>query len=121
MRLVYIVGPYTGADWIKTGENIDRAEEFSFLVAQLGAMPVCPHSLTRRKSIATAQPYEFWIAGTMRLLERCDAAVTAPGWRNSRGSVGEVARAGELGIPVFHGIQASRGREAFAAWLEANP
>lgn len=37
-------------------------------------------------------------------LEACDAVVLTPGWQKSRGTLAEIKRAEELGIPVFKSL-----------------
>lgn len=101
MKIVYIAGPYRAPTRWEQNQNIHNAEEVAIRVARRGDMPVCPHANTR-PYFEDVQGDEFWIAGTLALLERCDVVMTVPGWERSRGARGEVARAKELGIPVEH-------------------
>lgn len=48
-------------------------------------------------------PDEYWLEGTMEMMERCDAVllVSPSAADTSEGTRAEVTRAHELGIPVF--------------------
>jgi len=103
LPVVYIIGPFRGKTPWDVAQNVRRAEEVALSVAEMGAMPLCPHTNTAHfDGLLTA---EFWLAGTAELLRRCDAAITVDGWQNSSGSRGEIKLAGELGIPVFHTLE----------------
>ena len=104
MKLVYVAGRFSGVNRACVERNIAAAVEVGLGVAKVGAMPVVPHSNTSHEDYEALQPYEFWIEGTMALLERCDALITVPGWEASDGACGEVKRAGELGMPRFHSL-----------------
>ena len=99
MQLVYIAGPFRAATAWEIEQNVRRAEELALEVARAGAMPVCPHTNTRFFHGQCTD--EFWLAGTMELLHRCDAVVAAYGWERSSGSRAEVAEADRCGIPAF--------------------
>jgi hypothetical protein len=115
MKLIYIAGRFSAETRAGVERNIAAAEDFGVIVARLGGFPVVPHANTSRPEYEQVQPYQFWIAGTMLLLERCDAVVTVPGWRDSKGATGEVERAKELGMPVFHGVQCRDGADILRA------
>ena len=102
MQVVYIAGPFTGKTAWDVEQNVRRAEILALEVARLGAMPLCPHTNTR--FFYGQCDEEFWYAGTMELLCRCDAVFMVPGWEHSKGATTERACAIELGIPVFHGV-----------------
>ena len=106
MLVVYVAGPYTAPTREGIMANIASAVDKAVDVAKLGCMPVCPHSNTSDERFEKAQPYKFWIDGTMELLRRSDALITVEGWANSPGACGEVCEARTLGLPVFHTIQA---------------
>lgn len=99
-RLAYIAGRYRSADAWGVEQNIRAAEAVAYEVAKLGLYPVCPHTNTRGyfESVGTD---EFWLAGTIELLRRCDVVVMVPGWGTSVGACAEKAEAERLGIPVF--------------------
>jgi hypothetical protein len=107
VRLVYIVGPYRAETRWEEEQNVRRAEEVAYGVAQAGAYPVCPHSATR-PYFADAQPGAFWIAATLEMMRRCDAVCMVAGWKKSDGARVERAEAERLGLPVFERWSALR-------------
>lgn len=111
VKLVYIAGPYSGADRGAVEANIRRAELLAIRVAELGAMPVCPHTNTSHPAFEHAQPYQFWIEGTLELLRRCDAVLVTADWERSSGARGEVTEAMRRGLRVFREV------DDLAEWL----
>lgn len=114
MKLVYIAGAYRGATPYETEQNIRRAEREGLEAAQLGTMPVIPHTMTRYFDGTVT--HEFWLAGTLELMRRCDALLIAPGWENSAGTQAEIKEAHRLNIPVFY---SQRGLADWLRWLHA--
>ena len=110
MKVVYIAGPFRAPTAWGIENNVRRAEEWGLRVAEIGAMPLIPHSNTR--FFHGALPDAFFLEGTLELLRRCDAMFLIPGWEQSAGTRGEVALALELGKPKFQEIGALRH------WLE---
>ena len=106
MKLVYVVGPYRGSGLWQISENIRRAEALALQVWQLGAACICPHKNTAYFN--GAAPDHVWIDGDLEMVRRSDAIICVPGWEQSVGSKGEVALAGQLGLPVFHSIDELR-------------
>jgi nucleoside 2-deoxyribosyltransferase len=101
MRLVYIAGPlFAPNDWA-IRQNIHRAAEVGFAVAEAGAYPLIPHTNTGAVFIGTITP-EWWYAGTLEALRRCDAVMMVQGWPDSKGAVAEREEAKRLGKPVFN-------------------
>lgn len=88
MKVIYIAGPYTAPTNWQIQENINRAMAAGKLVAEMGAMPLIPHSNTPLifHGINNGQ---FWYDGTMELLRRSDAIMLIEGWQNSKGAVEE--------------------------------
>lgn len=91
IALVYIAGPFTAPDVWSTMENIHRAERLARQVVEIGALPVCPHSMGR-SFIGVGDP-ELWYAGTLELMRRCDAALFAEDWSRSKGAREEMIAA----------------------------
>ncbi len=100
MKLVYIAGAFRGPTPWDVEQNIRKAEAFALEIARVGAMPVCPHTMTRYFNGQLDD--RFWLDGTLALLERCDAIALVPGnWEESGGTRGEIERAIDLSMPIF--------------------
>lgn len=99
MKLIYIAGPFTADKWWKVLQNIRRAENMALKVAEMGAMPVCPHTMTG--NFWGLQTEQFWYEGTLKLLSVCDAVIFLKNWQQSSGSCDEHNKAKELKMPIF--------------------
>lgn len=112
MKVVYVAGPFRGRSNWDVKQNVRVAETASLRVAELGAMPLCPHKNTENfDGLLTA---EFWLEGTKELMRRCDAVyvcVPEATATSSAGTMGEIAEARRMGIPVFFRF------DDLAAWL----
>jgi len=113
MKVVYIIGPFTGPTAWDIAENVRAAERLGLEVAKLGVMPLIPHANTAL--FHGQMTAEFWYDGTLELSRRCDAAITLQGWELSKGSMHEVRDLIARGVPVF--FSADQLRE----WIKANP
>ena len=111
MKVSYICGPCTGANTWETERNIRRAESLAFAVAEAGAMPCTPHSITRPFHGTLLR---FWYDGTLELMRRCDALILVPGWEVSKGAGEEVAEAKRRSMPIFERVDELR------TWLLVN-
>jgi hypothetical protein len=98
MRVIYIAGPYRASTPYGVERNIRRAEAMMLLVAELGYVALCPHTMTRYLDGTFSD--EYWLEATLELMRRCDAVVLCNGWEHSEGTRGEVAEAERLGLPV---------------------
>ncbi len=110
MRVVYVAGKFTGANSWEVRKNVNAAEALAFQVAELGAMPLCPH--TNTANFFGTLDEAFWYAGTLELLRRCDAVIFVPGWEESKGVRAEFKEATARNIPMFSHIS------GLAHWLE---
>ncbi len=100
MKFIYIASPYTKGDVaVNVRENVLAADALT----ERGMVPFAP-LLFHFWHLVQPRPYEFWTAMDLAWLERCDALVRLPG--ESSGADAEVARARELGLPVFFGLEA---------------
>lgn len=111
IRVVYIAGPFRDVTPWAVEQHVRVAEALSFLVASVGAMPLCPHTNTRFSHGTLTE--QFWLDGTLELMSRCDAVILTPDWQTSEGARAEVVKARQLNIPVFETIDALR------TWLRA--
>ncbi len=122
MKLVYIAGPFTPtlkqrkevSDNYESPDhisqrlesqlihvNIARAVTLALRVAESGHMPVCPHSNTGDPRFLSLQTPEFWYAGTLELLRRCDAIALTDDWSESNGACREVIDAKRRSMTVW--------------------
>jgi hypothetical protein len=107
--LVLIAGPYlsgTNGDPEKIARNRERLESFVLPIYERGhlpmigewmALPIIHAAGGRSAGDAIFQTYQYPVAH--RLLERCDALLRIPG--DSRGADQDVARAIQLGLPIY--------------------
>ena len=99
MKTVFIAGPYRGVNAWAVEKNVQYAEAYIYPIAELGAAPLCPHTMTRNFDGTFTD--EFWLEVTMELMTRCDAIFMVPGWQRSEGARAELAEAEALGLPWF--------------------
>ena len=99
MKVVYIAGPYRGANAWVIEQNIRRAESLALAVWRSGAAALCPHTNTR--FFQGAADDAVWLNGDLELLRRCDAVLLVEGWERSSGAQHERILAQELDLPVF--------------------
>lgn len=108
MKLVYIAGPYRRTNTTSQAWNIRdakcMAQAVIHAVGQNGWFPVTPHLNTDHFDVdIPAMSPDYWLDGTMAMLEKCDAVLLTreDAVEVSAGTAREVARAVELGIPVY--------------------
>lgn len=98
-KVVYIIGPYRSVTPWHVDQNVRKAEFSALVVAQLGGIPLCDHSMYRFFDKICSD--DFWLQGTSELLRRSDAVYVLNNYEDSVGSMAEVRLARELGLPVF--------------------
>lgn len=120
LPLIYVAGPYRAATRDDIARNIDAARVVGISAAALGWFPVIPHANTAHMELdLPGLGDDFWLAGTLEMMERCDAVVLVPGWQNSAGTRGEIIRAEELGIPIFRTLDALPSASVFLDWARS--
>lgn len=119
--LIYVAGPYRAATREAIASNIEAARLVGISAAERGWFPVIPHANTAHMELDLPElGDDFWLRGTMEMMERCDAVVLVPGWENSAGTKGEMARADARRIPIFRTLDTLPSARAFIEWLSAN-
>lgn len=102
MKLIYIAGPYSARTSCERMANVQRARQIADQVNRRGAgrcLAVTPHFLSA--GIEDSGDERFWLAGTLEVMRRCDAAVFADDWSRSRDAMVERQDAARRGQPVF--------------------
>lgn len=117
--LIYVAGRYRAATREAVAANIEAARQLGTQAARLGWYPVIPHANTAHMELELTHPDYFWLSGTLELMTRCDAVVLVDGWESSAGTLGEIAKADALRIPVFRGLHLLPSASEFIAWLFA--
>lgn len=95
--LLYVAGPYRG----NVEENIAKAREAAMAVWEAGHYAICPHLNTAHFDRDTQVDEQHFLNGTMEMMRRCDGLVVLPGWQQSEGTLGEMAEANDLGLPMW--------------------
>lgn len=106
--IVLIAGPYlsgTDGDPARIAANRERLESYALPIWERGHLPMIGewlvnpivHAAGGREGDAVFDHYQYPVA--QRLLARCDAVLRIPG--ASRGADLDVAKARELGLPVY--------------------
>lgn len=117
MKLVYIAGPYGGADYLAIDRNIAAAREVAAALADARIGFVCPHlNSAHFEAVTPDVPEEWWKALDLEILGRCDAILLIDGWSQSDGAEGEARHASGLGLPVFEITEQAGERERFLKW-----
>ena len=102
--VVYVAGPYRASSREKIADNILAARAVAVAAARLGWFPICPHTNTAHFDDDLPGQDQFFLDGTLALMERCDAVVLVNGWACSQGTLGEIKRARELGMPIYESL-----------------
>lgn len=102
MKVIYIAGPYRAKHSWQIHQHIHRSWEMALNIWSHGHIPLSPHLIGMHMDGIASE--EVFIEGTMELMRRCDAIVLLRGYEESSGSLGEIAEANRLGIPIFYGF-----------------
>ena len=120
IRYVYCAGPLTPKGTHSTNQAIDYLYSVREMVTvavkllRAGYTPFCPAvdflyfmvggPEERIKEMEIKRYSKDW-------LDKCDCIVLCKGWKTSEGTLKEVERADELGIPVFSSLRAFMERD----------
>jgi len=107
MKRVYLAGKYSDNNVLDVLKNIGRGEHYAAKLFMAGFAPFCPwHDkdyVLRHfdKEFTVPMFYDY----SMAWLEVSDCVVVLSGYETSKGTLAEIKRAEELGIPVFYDIE----------------
>ena len=104
MKAVYVAGAMNGSNILEVLENIERGISLGGEVAKYGMAPFVPHFDVAFALRGIQLPMQFYYDYTMEFLTRCDCVVVCSKSENSTGTKNEIAKAKELGIPVYYSM-----------------
>jgi len=99
--LVYIAGPYSGANYLEIDRNISRARDAAKWLCDNRLFFFCPHLNSAHFGEFTDAPKEYWYNLDLEIMYGCDALYLLDGWAESKGTLNEIRIAEERGMPVF--------------------
>lgn len=107
MKKVYVAGAFSANNILDCLKNIGRGEEYSAKVFMLGFAPFCPwhdkdYVIQNWTSNFTVKMFYDYC---MAWLEVSDILFVIPGWEQSTGTLAEIERAKELGIPIVYSFE----------------
>lgn len=121
LPLIYIAGPFRGRTPLDVRRNVEEARDYGMLIAACGGYPIIPHTMTADFDKQLTD--DFWLQGTLTLLQRCDGIVATPRWGQSVGARAEVDWAVSADLPVYY-IQGGdavrwgqKGEPELAVWV----
>ena len=100
-RRIYIAGAYEGPTLFATFANMRRGLVLGYRMLKAGYAPFVPWLAWTLSLIGPIEREEY-LAYSMAWLEVAEAVLVVPRSENSRGTAAEIARAEELGKPVFY-------------------
>jgi len=108
IRLIYVISPYRDKRVWKIGSNIIAALWIALQILldrncrACGYFPVVPQANT--PFFDDAAPGEYFLAGTMEIMRRCDEAIVGDWWQDSTGCCAEYTEAELRGMKVWHSL-----------------
>lgn len=116
MKRVYVAGAYSATSVLEVFDNMRRGMRLAHMVLKCGFAPFVPwfdYQFSLISDMTIEEYYEYSLAW----LEASDAVVVQPiGAEDSKGTQAEIARANELGIPVFQEDEISSLLLALSDW-----
>ena len=106
MKRIYVAGPYSADNVLDVLRNIGRGEKMCADLFALGFAPFCPwhdkdYIINNPNGDYTVDDFYKY---SLAWLEVSDAVLLVEGWESSKGTLAEIERSKELGIPVFYNI-----------------
>ncbi len=102
MKRVYVAGAYSADNVLDVLKNIGRGEWFAAQIFLMGFAPFCPFHdkdyviKNWDKHFTVKMFYNY----SLSWLEVCDVVFLTPDHENSKGTLAEIEKAKELGIPM---------------------
>ena len=105
MNRIYVAGAYSSDNVLGVLTNMRKGMRKATEIFLKGYAPFCPWldyhytlMLQGDEQLTVPNYYEYSLAW----MEVADAVLLVEGWENSKGTLAEIKRAEELGIPVFY-------------------
>lgn len=109
MKRIYVAGAYSANNVVAVLDNMRRGMRAGTEVFLAGFSPFVPwfdfhfQLMLRENEVLTVEDYYRY---SMAWLEVSDAVLLLPNSENSKGTQAELARARELGIPIYESLEA---------------
>lgn len=100
MEIAYIAGPYRANTKLGIIRNILRARKAAKQYWAKGYAVICPH--LNSALMDNIAPADTFLRGDLELLQYADIMVVLPGWKKSKGTLGEIEFAKAKGIPIIY-------------------
>jgi hypothetical protein len=102
MKKIYVAGAYSADNVISVLNNIAAGQKKSAEILKGGDAPFCPWLDFMFQLHDQTLTVDDYYAYSMAWLEVSDEVYVLKGWENSKGTIAEIKRAEELGIPVTY-------------------
>lgn len=100
MKRIYVAGAYSADNVIDVMNNVARGQKACADILAEGYAPFCPwldyQFQFHRQDLTLEHYYNY----SMAWLEVANEVWVLEGWEHSKGTIAEIKRARELGIPV---------------------
>jgi hypothetical protein len=104
MKKIYVAGKYSADNVIEAFDNMRNGMRLSTQVLLAGFAVFSPwvdYNLFLQLREDEKISLEVIQQHSIAFLEVSDAILLVPGWENSKGTLAEIKKAEELGIPIF--------------------
>ena len=99
MKVIYVAGPFRGANSWEIHNNVLKAEQATAKLIGQGYAVITPHLLTA--NMQGLYEDRVYLDICLELLRRCDTIYMLKEWQNSAGSREEFAEATSMGLKVI--------------------
>ena len=102
MKTVYVAGAYSDNNVLGVFANMRNGMLMAAQVLKSGFAPFVPWFDYQFSLITDHVTLEMYYNYSMAWLEKADCVLVVEGWENSKGVKAEIARAEELGKPIYY-------------------
>ena len=112
MTMVYIAGPYRDPDPAQIVENVLDAVRAAQYLLSRGFSVTCPHSMMHGWEVKPDLTDAMFLENGLEQVRRCDVLLLVGRWRESEGSLVELAEADRQGLRVYKDLFSLEASEA---------